>query len=370
MGRTDKKPQLNREDIVRWVVVPQQNHFSERPLGNPSSPLQTTRIISRWVAVAQGGGSVTSPSSSSSSSSTYWSRNRAPDGWVATSDYQRPTEVVVVRGGAFEPDYPGALGGREQQASSIAGAAATASATTTTTLVPVPVGVGFVNTRNKVATVTLHTAEHGVPGVVRTPLGVVIPVNSINPPATTISHHMGVCTDERPVMHWHQSARFLGPPRERSPDLTNACQLNSSSNSNNNNIINPRTCISCTDTCEHSLKLANGPHSGQHTNNHHHSLLGVNHHIYSDSCHSFDSVPDRLIADRPNYFADLNRSDCSDSSSVLNSCIQLKSEPPGGPSSPESSNELPPSGLDECAGCDMPIQELQLLSGGSLIQFN
>lgn len=108
-------------------------------------------------------------------------------GWVATSDYQRPTEVVVR--GAFEvPDYPGAL-----QAPSSASA------------VPVPVGVGFVNTRSKVATVTLHTAEHGVPGV-RTPLGLVVPVNSINQQPATISHHMGVCTDERPVMHWVSAA--------------------------------------------------------------------------------------------------------------------------------------------------------------------
>uniref|UniRef100_A0A182J5A8 Uncharacterized protein n=1 Tax=Anopheles atroparvus TaxID=41427 RepID=A0A182J5A8_ANOAO len=205
-----------------------------------------------------------------------------------------------------------------------------------------PVDGGFVNTRCTVATVTLHSAEHGVPGA-RTPLGVV-PVNSINQPPIS---HMGVCTEERPVMHWHQNARFLGPPRERSPDLSNACQLNS----NNNNIVNHRTCISCTDTCEHSLKASGGGGG---------SLLGVNH-IYADSCHSFES-PDRLIADRPNYFADLNRSDCSDSSSVLNSCIQLKSEPPGGPSSPESSNELPPTGLDECAGCDMPIQDRFYLS--------
>ncbi|XP_058057682.1 protein apterous-like [Anopheles bellator] len=164
---------------------------------------------------------------------------------------------------------------------------------------------------------------------------------------------MGVCTEERPVMHWHQSARFLGPPRERSPDLTNACQLSS-----NNNNINHRTCISCTDTCEHSLKATQGGPGGPNAAG---GLLGVNH-IYTDSCHSFESVPDRLIADRPNYFADLNRSDCSDSSSVLNSCIQLKSEPPGGPSSPESSNELPPTGLDECAGCDMPIQDRFYLS--------
>ncbi|XP_058449804.1 protein apterous [Malaya genurostris] len=159
---------------------------------------------------------------------------------------------------------------------------------------------------------------------------------------------MGVCTEERPVMHWHQSARFLGPPRERSPDLSNACQINS----NNNNNINHRTCISCTDTCEHSLKASHGGGGN----------LGAGH-LYHDSCHSYDSAPDRLIADRPNYYTDLNRSDCSDtSSSVLNSCIQLKSEPPGGPSSPESSNELPPSGLEECAGCDMPIQDRFYLS--------
>ncbi|EAT39514.1 AAEL008689-PA [Aedes aegypti] len=144
----------------------------------------------------------------------------------------------------------------------------------------------------------------------------------------------------------HQSARFLGPPRERSPDhLTNACQINA-----NNNNVNHRTCISCTDTCEHNLKPGHviGGGGGGH--------LGPGH-LYPDSCHSYDSAPDRLIADRPNYYTDLNRSDCSDAGSgVLNSCIQLKSEPPGGPSSPESSTELPPSGLDECAGCDMPIQ--------------
>ncbi|XP_021701490.1 protein apterous isoform X1 [Aedes aegypti] len=163
---------------------------------------------------------------------------------------------------------------------------------------------------------------------------------------------MGVCTEERPVMHWHQSARFLGPPRERSPDhLTNACQINA-----NNNNVNHRTCISCTDTCEHNLKPGHviGGGGGGH--------LGPGH-LYPDSCHSYDSAPDRLIADRPNYYTDLNRSDCSDAGSgVLNSCIQLKSEPPGGPSSPESSTELPPSGLDECAGCDMPIQDRFYLS--------
>lgn len=149
----------------------------------------------------------------------------------------------------------------------------------------------------------------------------------------------------------HQSARFLGPPRERSPDhLTNsACQINA-----NNNNINHRTCISCTDTCDHnSLKPGHGGGIGIGSGGGH---LGPGH-LYPDSCHSYDSAPDRLIADRPNYYTDLNRSDCSDASSgVLNSCIQLKSEPPGGPSSPESSTELPPSGLDECAGCDMPIQ--------------
>ncbi|XP_052564191.1 protein apterous isoform X1 [Culex pipiens pallens] len=166
---------------------------------------------------------------------------------------------------------------------------------------------------------------------------------------------MGVCTEERPVMHWHQSARFLGPPRERSPDLSNACQINA-----NNNNLNHRTCISCTDTCEHA-SLKGGPPGGHGMANH--GGPGGGHNLYADSCHSYDSTPDRLIADRPNYYTDLNRSDCSDtSSSVLNSCIQLKSEPPGGPSSPESSSELPPSGLDECAGCDMPIQDRFYLS--------
>ncbi|KAL1380420.1 hypothetical protein pipiens_001419 [Culex pipiens pipiens] len=153
----------------------------------------------------------------------------------------------------------------------------------------------------------------------------------------------------------HQSARFLGPPRERSPDLSNACQINA-----NNNNLNHRTCISCTDTCEHA-SLKGGPPGGHGMANH--GGPGGGHSLYADSCHSYDSTPDRLIADRPNYYTDLNRSDCSDtSSSVLNSCIQLKSEPPGGPSSPESSSELPPSGLDECAGCDMPIQDRFYLS--------
>lgn len=62
---------------------------------------------------------------------------------------------------------------------------------------PVPVRNRFVNTCDTVATVTLHTAEHGVPGA-RTPLGVV-PVNSIHQPPIS---HMGVCAEERPIMHW------------------------------------------------------------------------------------------------------------------------------------------------------------------------
>lgn len=55
-------------------------------------------------------------------------------------------------------------------------------------------------------------------------------------------------------------------------------------------------------------------------------------------------------------YSDLNRGDCSEGSSgISGSCLQLKSEPLGGPSSPESSSELL-TGPDDCAGCGRLIQ--------------
>lgn len=51
------------------------------------------------------------------------------------------------------------------------------------------------------------------------------------------------------------------------------------------------------------------------------------------------------------HFTDINR-DCSEggSSGVSSNCLQLKSEPLGGPSSPDSSSEHL-NGPDDCAGC-------------------
>lgn len=50
-----------------------------------------------------------------------------------------------------------------------------------------------------------------------------------------------------------------------------------------------------------------------------------------------------------------NRLECTEFQSGGASCVQMKSEPLGGVSSPESSSDINP-GPDDCAGCGRLIQ--------------
>ncbi|XP_037046639.1 protein apterous-like isoform X1 [Bradysia coprophila] len=147
---------------------------------------------------------------------------------------------------------------------------------------------------------------------------------------------MGVCTVERPVMHWQQSARFLGPPRERSPSLPGP--LNNSCNVGNNNHPLHRPCSSCPEQCEHSSK-----HFGPSP-------------IFNESCRSYET-PERTIFDDSGmgFLDSSSRVECTEMRSGGTSCLELKSEPMG-PSSPESSSEIL-TGPDDCAGCGRLIQD-------------
>ncbi|CAD7076923.1 unnamed protein product [Hermetia illucens] len=156
--------------------------------------------------------------------------------------------------------------------------------------------------------------------------------------------HMGVCTEERPVMHW-QSARFLGPARERSPTLPGA--LNQQCSGVNNNHPLNRLCSSCPDSCDHATTKTFGASP-----------------IFNDSCRSYDASDRTNVFDESSInYSDLSRgaADCTELVGSIHSGIPLKTEPCGPPSSPESSPDTLP-GPDDCAGCGRLIQDRFYLS--------
>ncbi|XP_055919965.1 protein apterous isoform X1 [Eupeodes corollae] len=155
---------------------------------------------------------------------------------------------------------------------------------------------------------------------------------------------MGVCTEERPVMHWQQSARFLGPARERSPTPPGTHISRQCGGPSNNNHILYRSCSSCPETCDHSIKaFESAP-------------------IYNDSFRSYDA-PDRAPFDESLIkYSVSGRLDCPEGSDDQISGVSLKTEPYGPPSSPESSSETTLPGPEDCAGCGRFIQDRFYLS--------
>ncbi|KAJ6644577.1 Protein apterous [Pseudolycoriella hygida] len=145
------------------------------------------------------------------------------------------------------------------------------------------------------------------------------------------------------IFHVHddqQSARFLGPPRERSPSLPGP--LNNSCNVGNNNHPLHRPCSSCPEQCDSSKHFGPSP-------------------IFNESCRSYET-PERTIFDESGmgFMDSSSRVECTEMRSGGTSCLELKSEPIG-PSSPESSSELL-TGPDDCAGCGRLIQDRFFLS--------
>ncbi|XP_055677038.1 protein apterous isoform X1 [Lutzomyia longipalpis] len=168
---------------------------------------------------------------------------------------------------------------------------------------------------------------------------------------------MGVCNEERPVMHWQQSARFFGPTRERSPTLPIPVIGGQCTNRNNNHPLH-RPCASCLEPCEHIGKPF-GPNQ-----------------VYPDSCRSNYKSPEHggLFEDASLSYTDLPK-ECLErtsvptgsggaasagSTSMSDQYLQLKAEP--APSSPESSSDVPSSSPDDCAGCGQLIQDRFYLS--------
>ncbi|XP_067629272.1 protein apterous isoform X1 [Eurosta solidaginis] len=160
---------------------------------------------------------------------------------------------------------------------------------------------------------------------------------------------MGVCTEERPVMHWQQSARFLGPgAREKSPTPPVAHQgsthCGSAAGVNNNRLLY-RSCSSCPDLCDHSTK----PYSS----------------TFSEPFKSYETA-DRVAFSETalKYTINRTRPHCLEVNDETTSGISFKTEPYGPPSSPESTNETHnlPRNLEDCAGCGRFIQDRFYLS--------
>ncbi|XP_061402410.1 protein apterous-like [Musca vetustissima] len=197
---------------------------------------------------------------------------------------------------------------------------------------------------------------------------------------------MGVCTEERPVMHWQQSARFLGPgAREKSPTppvahqgnaahCGSAAGANNSSNNNNNNNNNnsnnnnnnnnnnsssnhshsnqfifrsTQSCSTCPDICEHSTK----PFSAAAA-------------AYSVAFRSYETAEQATFDDSSiKYAISRGQTECPDDlNDETNSGISFKTEPYGPPSSPESATETKPNCSPPCAGCGRLIQDRFYLS--------
>ncbi|XP_073845306.1 apterous isoform X2 [Musca autumnalis] len=188
---------------------------------------------------------------------------------------------------------------------------------------------------------------------------------------------MGVCTEERPVMHW-QSARFLGPgAREKSPTppvahqgnaahcgsaagANNSSNNNNNNNSNNNNnnnsssnshsnqfIFRSTSCSTCPDICEHSTK----PFSAAAA-------------AYSVAFRSYETAEQATFDDSSiKYAISRGQTECPDDlNDETNSGISFKTEPYGPPSSPESATETKPNCSPPCAGCGRLIQDRFYLS--------
>ncbi|ALC41396.1 ap [Drosophila busckii] len=163
---------------------------------------------------------------------------------------------------------------------------------------------------------------------------------------------MGVCTEERPVMHWQQSARFLGPgAREKSPTPPVAHQgsnqCGSAAGANNNHPLFRSTCstTSCPDICDHSTKPFGNAYA-------------------SESFRSYETADRATFEDSTAKFSiSRSRTDCTEVSDETTSGISFKTEPFGPPSSPESTNDSKLNrNPDDCAGCGRQIQDRFYLS--------
>ncbi|KAL9916711.1 protein apterous isoform X1 [Glossina fuscipes] len=162
---------------------------------------------------------------------------------------------------------------------------------------------------------------------------------------------MGVCTEERPVMHWQQSARFLGPgAREKSPTPPVAHQgsthCGSAAGVNNNQFLF-RACSTCPDICEHSTKSFSAAAAA-----------------YSVAFRSYETAEQATYDESSiKYAISRTRTECSDVNDETNSGVSFKTEPYGPPSSPESANEIKPAcSAEDCAGCGRLIQDRFYLS--------
>lgn len=130
--------------------------------------------------------------------------------------------------------------------------------------------------------------------------------------------------------------------------------------------------------------ISNSANHPYHTSHHHPTVTVMRFFIFVPFAFSFET-PERSVFDESGLnYADhtTNQTDCTDLGSggglggIVNSsnsggasCLQLKAEPVGGPSSPESSSE-PPCGPDDCAGCGRTIQvraTLPAINGMSLL---
>ncbi|KAG5676906.1 hypothetical protein PVAND_006709 [Polypedilum vanderplanki] len=229
---------------------------------------------------------------------------------------------------------------------------------------------------------------------------------------------MGVCIEER-RMHWQQSARYFGP-NNVSPTTTNlSTVLNSPSSqcyipvgsATADSILHRPSCLTCPTIAEsncgdeHSTisttNLSTNFHSFHHTNmppqqSHHlttpaqlasNKTLMRNHHANMfDSCqnnfeHNQDDQQDgNSSGNFTNYFAECKKEAITPPNSIKNnnnnnndyessnqspSRLQLKSEPIGNPSSPETeASAVATLGntTDECAGCGRLIQDRFYLS--------
>ncbi|XP_037954758.1 protein apterous [Teleopsis dalmanni] len=159
---------------------------------------------------------------------------------------------------------------------------------------------------------------------------------------------MGVCTEERPVMHWQQSARFLGPGvREKSSTTPGSKQVISNYETVPGTNINHQlfsSCSSCTDVCDHSTKPFRS------------TLV--------ESFKSFKVAELGVFRENSGKYSTQKSSGISlEVNDETNSGMSFKTEPYGPPSSPDSTAEPNlPRNIDDCAGCGRFIQDRFYLS--------
>ncbi|KAL7048480.1 hypothetical protein ACKWTF_003356 [Chironomus riparius] len=215
---------------------------------------------------------------------------------------------------------------------------------------------------------------------------------------------MGVCIEERPVMHWQQSARYFSPHERNnaSPTTGNLTVLNSASSqcytplgtTTADNLLHRPSCLTCPTIGDHNCNehiqssTTILPPNTSSTASHfhpfhqqHHTNMPPQHHIISpqlssnknlmtnhhanmfDSCQNFDHESIRRSQDDsldgssgfnsyfteckketitpPNSINNNNNNECDGSGSP--SVLRLKTEPIGNPSSPETSIDAPPT---------------------------